>query len=107
MSPLNALPVTILGSPGRSLALALVASWCVRTLAYLIRVRKLPPGPPKHLIMDNRGDMLYPLKEGTWRSFDYWHAKFGSVISFYLGRKLVICELSYLSGFLAKMANVG
>ncbi|KAJ2928070.1 hypothetical protein H1R20_g9024, partial [Candolleomyces eurysporus] len=90
MASSNALSVTILGSPGRSLALALVASWCLRTLAYLIRVRKLPPGPRKHVIMDNRGDMPYPMKEGTWRSFDYWHTKFGSVISFYLGRKLVI-----------------
>ncbi|KAJ2919890.1 hypothetical protein MD484_g619, partial [Candolleomyces efflorescens] len=90
MLSLNALPVTVLGSPGRSLALALVASWCLRTVAYLIRARKLPPGPPKHLILDNRGDMLYALEDGTWKSFDHWHAKFGSVISFYLGRKLVI-----------------
>ncbi|KAJ3519541.1 hypothetical protein NMY22_g13146 [Coprinellus aureogranulatus] len=43
-------------------------------------------GPPKHLIMDNRGDMEFPITQ-TYRSFKRWHEKYGPVISFWLGRK--------------------
>lgn len=88
------LPVTIIRRPWRTLALTLVLSWFLRTVAYLIRVRKFPPGPKKHIVMDNRGDMPYP-KTHVWRSFHYWHKQFGPVISFYLGRRPVICVFPF------------
>lgn len=92
MTVLSLPQVSIVGSPLRSLALALFLTWCLRTVSYLRRVRSFPPGPPKHLLLDNRGDMAFPIAE-TYKSFKSWHEQYGKgIVSFFLGRKIVICE---------------
>ncbi|KAF6750546.1 cytochrome P450 [Ephemerocybe angulata] len=87
--PLALPDLTVSGSPLRAAAIALALTWCLRTISYILHVRKLPPGPPKHLLLDNRGDMPFPVSQ-PWKSFQVWHRKFGSIISLYLGRKAVV-----------------
>jgi hypothetical protein len=89
----QALPgFNVQGHPLRTLVLSLVLAFTVRTLTtWVYNVRNLPPGPPKHALMDNRGDMEFPLSQ-TYRSFKAWHDKYGGVVSFWLGRKGWVCE---------------
>lgn len=87
--PLSLPELSISGSPLRAAAIALALTWCLRTISYILHVRKLPPGPTKHLLLDNRGDMPFPVSQ-PWKSFQAWHEKFGSIISLYLGRKAVV-----------------
>ncbi|KAJ6460391.1 cytochrome P450 [Mycena vitilis] len=49
--------------------------------------KNLPPGPPRRYFQDNRADI--PLFQ-FWKTFRAWNRQYGSVISFYLGRKIVI-----------------
>jgi len=85
------LSLSVSGHPWRSLLLAVLLSIALRATSYRLRVRRFPPGPPKHLLLDNRGDMTFPLTK-NWLNFDEWHRKWGKIVSFYLGRRHVICE---------------
>ncbi|KAJ7895083.1 cytochrome P450 [Mycena leptocephala] len=53
-----------------------------RRLSRTLRHPKLPPGPPRHFLRDNRAD--FPLSY-FWKTFQSWHQKYGPVVSFYLG----------------------
>ncbi|TFK18867.1 cytochrome P450 [Coprinopsis marcescibilis] len=84
---------------------ALFATWCVRTVLYLIRVRRFPPGPPRPILLDNRGDMAF---KQNWKAFHDWNKKYGSIISFYLGRKplVVLGSLDAVTDLLEKKGNI-
>jgi hypothetical protein len=80
-----------------------------RRLSRTLRHPKLPPGPPRHFLRDNRAD--FPLSY-FWKTFQSWHQKYGvfllhfmcdlglkrtvvtqgPVVSFYLGPIPVIGE---------------
>ena len=88
---LPALSLSISGHPLRAFFLAILLSLALRVASYRLSVRRFPPGPPKHLLLDNCGDMSFPFAK-NWLNFDEWHQKWGKIVSFYLGRRHVICK---------------
>ncbi|KAJ7116691.1 cytochrome P450 [Mycena epipterygia] len=52
-----------------------------------LRHAKLPPGPTRRILGDNRADV--PISY-FWKTFRSWHTKYGPVVSLYLGRTPVI-----------------
>ncbi|KAJ7671682.1 cytochrome P450 [Mycena polygramma] len=72
-----------------SLLVILIALLSLAILGRLLRSnsKNLPPGPPRRYFQDNRPDI--PSFQ-FWKTFREWNRRYGSVISFYLGRKVVI-----------------
>ncbi|KAJ7672234.1 cytochrome P450 [Mycena polygramma] len=70
-----------------TLVLGFIALHLVNRLIRTFRQAKLPPGPPRRFLSDNRTDL--PVSH-LWKTFRSWNQRYGPVVSFYLGRTSVI-----------------